>query len=59
MKLRDSLKCREYVDSEELAFENSLPEVGVVVVVVIVYLKHLRVVLKCAKAGCGRRTSSS
>ena len=34
---------------------------GVVVgvVVVVVYLKRLRIVLRCAKAGCGRRTSSS
>ena len=31
----------------------------VVVVVVVVYLKRLRIVLRCAKAGCGRRTSSS
>ena len=30
-----------------------------VVVVVVVYLKRLRIVLRCAKAGCGRRTSSS
>ena len=30
-----------------------------VVVVVVVYLKCLRIVLRCAKAGCGRRTSSS
>ena len=29
------------------------------VVVVVVYLKRLRIVLRCAKAGCGRRTSSS
>ena len=31
----------------------------VAVVVVVVYLKRLRIVLRCAKAGCGRRTSSS
>ena len=30
-----------------------------VVVVVVVYFKRLRIVLRCAKAGCGRRTSSS
>ena len=29
----------------------------VVAVVVVVYLKRLRIVLRCAKAGCGRRTS--
>ena len=28
-------------------------------VVVVVYLKRLRIVLRCAKAGCGRRPSSS
>ena len=33
--------------------------VVVAVVVVVVYLMRLRVVLRCAKAGCGRRTSSS
>ena len=33
--------------------------VVVVGVVVVVYLKRLRIVLRCAKAGCGRRTSSS
>ena len=31
----------------------------VVVVVVFFYLKRLRIVLRCAKAGCGRRKSSS
>ena len=31
----------------------------VVGVVVVVYFKRLRIVLRCAKAGCGRRTSSS
>ena len=30
-----------------------------VVVVVVVHLKRLRMVPRCAKAGCGRRTSSS
>ena len=25
----------------------------------VVYLKRLRIVFRCAKAGCGRRTSSS
>ena len=33
--------------------------VEVVFVVVVVYLKRLRMVLRCAKAGYGRRTSSS
>ena len=32
---------------------------AVVVVVVVVHLKRLRMVPRCAKAGCGRRTSSS
>ena len=31
--------------------------IGVVVVVVVVYLKRLKRVFRCAKAGCGRRTS--
>ena len=29
------------------------------IVVVVFHLKHLRIVLRCAKAGCGKRTSSS
>ena len=29
------------------------------VVVVFVYLKRLKIVLRCAKAGCGRHTSSA
>ena len=31
----------------------------VVVVVVVVYFKRLKMVLRCAKAGCGRLMSSS
>ena len=30
-----------------------------VAVVVVVYHKRLKIVFRCAKAGCGRRTSSS
>ena len=30
-----------------------------VVVVDFVYFKHLKIVFRCAKAGCGRRMSSS
>ena len=33
--------------------------VVVVVVVLVVHFKRLWMVFKCAKAGCGRRTSSS
>ena len=43
----------------ELLFSCTVVYVVVCVVVVVVYLKRLRIVLRCAKAGCGRRTSSS
>ena len=51
-------ECRHMAASRWTPREgpNSCPTV---VVVVVVYLKRLRIVLRCAKAGCGRRTSSS
>ena len=49
-------ECRHLAASRWAPREgpNSCPTV-----VVVVYLKRLRIVLRCTKAGCGRRTSSS
>ena len=54
-------ECRHLAASRWTPREgpNSCPTDVVDVVVVVVYLKRLRIVLRCAKAGCGRRTSSS